>query len=217
MPVWYPIVVGTDHPTGRRGDPQQPEVVAGHELAVGGRLESPVDADVERRARIGGDSGQDGVVLGQRPVLLIPVARTDAKERLGALDRQHPPDDRIDEAENRGVGADAESERQRDRQREAGSGPQDAQPVRRVLPQFIEHADAPRVSTPVLHAIDRPELQPRPAPGLICWHPLGDQLRRRPVEVKTKLLAEVRFDAPTTEQRPHLKPEVTHQQLVLPY
>jgi len=77
----------------------------------------------------------------ERPVLDVPGPQLapddDQPARVGV--RQRPQQHRVDDAENRGAGADAERDRDRRDRREAGVLPQAARCVRHILEPGVDH------------------------------------------------------------------------------
>ncbi len=95
-------------------------------------------------------------------------------ELLRVLDRQRPEPHRIQELEDRRVGADAERQRQNRDERERGIQTQQAQAMAHVLHDCFERGDG-------VHAIDLladarrvAELAPRGEPRLVGRHAAGD-------------------------------------------
>ena len=77
----------------------------------------------------------------------------------------------IRHGEDRGVGADADRERQGRRRGEHGAAPQQAKPVRGILPRVFDPAKGPRVPMQLLDVADVAKGQP-------CGTPRG--VRDRP-------------------------------------
>ena len=78
-----------------------------------------------------------------------PIVLPDRHHPGGIAERQRPQQDRVDDREDGGVGADAEGERQHDDRGEAGTLPHQAQRVAKILEQHVETPllaeEAPRV------------------------------------------------------------------------
>ena len=103
---------------------------------------------------------------------------------VAALVGQRLEEHAVDDAEDRGVGADAERHRQDDDEREAWRLEERACPVAHVLHERLGGAHEPRVADVIFHTADVAERGDRRAARLIARHAGADVLVGLHVEVE---------------------------------
>ena len=118
----------------------------------------------------------------------LPAGVVDEEQPLGILDRQCLDQHGVDQAEDRGVGADPEPERQQRHQRERGRPPQQPQGVAHVAAQFVEQPQADGFAAFLLTRFDAAELSERPPAGFGLRHALPPQFRLIELEMDAHLV-----------------------------
>src|SRR6185503_13805502 len=135
------VVLGRDRAAGNWRHAEQREVVTGDELSVSCRFQVSINADVHPGRRPCGQFSEPAGLLAHDPVLLVGEATrkcrapavSEEDEAFGVFHWQRSPHDGIDQAEDRGVGADPKREREHDRQGEDWTLPQQANRVAEII------------------------------------------------------------------------------------
>jgi hypothetical protein len=150
------LILGRSEPAPeQRLDPPDVEELAADPLAVE-HLGVPPLGEVEILVVIGGEGGeQPGLAQGAearegRRALLQPLFRRadpDPRHAAGIGVGERPQDDRVEQAEDRRVRPDPQPQGEDRDRREAGTVPQPAEAVLKVMPEVSEHRPSPRART----------------------------------------------------------------------
>ena len=167
------------------------QAVDGIGLAAGRQVEAivgPRDRAIEERR---------GPALDLFPDRVGPAA-VDHDERFGVAHRQRAQQHRVDQREDRGVGADAQAERQRRRHDEAGPLQQAADAVAHVLRDVVCPAGAAHVAAGFLHLLDAADLERGQAPRLAFADARVDERADAALDVILQLAIEVAIERRST-------------------
>ena len=118
-PFGFTSSARADRAPGHRVDAEELEVASRDQLSFGRWFDAAVDADVESGGAVGGHVDEHRIRGAQALEFRILEPAGASVGLLGKhqlqpgriIDRQHAEQDRVDEAEDRGVGADAERQR----------------------------------------------------------------------------------------------------------
>ena len=172
------IVLGQNGPAELRLDAEERKRASRHRLAHDGALPCPRDRSA-RGERRRGDAAEDlGRALAQ--VLDVRVRHriepppafgfVDVDERLGLHERGVAEEHRVDDAEDRCVGADADRERQHGHRREARMAAQRAQAVADVAREILDWGGTELVPRPLAHLFHAAESDQRLSPRFVRCH-----------------------------------------------
>ena len=195
-PARLGIVGGRQQSSVGGANTEQVEVGAGgvltaHPLrhAVDRHLEQPF---VERR-----DTREEPVVIAEpleagigRAVAAagLPAGVVDEEQSLRVVDRQRLDQHGVDQAEDRGVGADPEPERQQGHQRERRRPPQQPECVADVAAQLVDQPQADGVAAFLLARVNAAELGERTPASLLFRDTPPPQIRLIELEVDPHLV-----------------------------
>ena len=144
------IIGGFEHTPVNRAYAQQVEVRAGRILPAH-PFRQPVDRHLELAPAERGNSGKEPVVIAKpleagiwraAAAAGFPAGVVDEEQLLRVLDRQRLHQHRVDQAEDRAIGANPECERQQRHDRECRRASQEPQRIGDVSAQFAEQPQA---------------------------------------------------------------------------
>ena len=208
------IVGGRQQSSVGRANAEQVEVGAGgvltaHPLrhAVDRHLEQPL---VERR-----DTREEPVVIAEpleagigRAVAAagLPAGVVDEEQSLRIVDRQRLDQHGVDQAEDRGVGADPEPERQQGHQRERRRPAQQPERVADVAAQLVDQPQADGVAAFLLARANAAELGERAPAGFLFRHAPPPQIRLIELEMGPHLVLHLALEVspPAADSKPRL-------------
>ncbi len=200
------VVLGAEHPSDERRDPERLEVVprddsSSHSLGLLPAEQDEVhvvvlDDGVERTGE-----GLDVVDVGEREPCVGDVGSRLVQEQqvFAAIIRQRPQEDGVHDAENGSVGADPECHRHDYGQRVARLPAQAAEAVAEVLCNRLDEARQPGVADVVFDTLDAAESLARGAAGGVWRDPPPHVVGREHVEVKLQLDVELAFHRAAAE------------------
>ena len=122
-------------------------------------------------------------------------------------DRQHPEQHRVDQAEDRGVGADTKGQRDHGDDGKAGAPPEHTEPVSQVSPQIVNDAESARVPTFFLDQLDASEGTQSRVARLLRRHARLDVVLDLSFDMEAQLLVHVAVEVRPEEQRPETSQE----------
>ena len=204
-----------EHAAGRGPDAEHAEEAPADPQAVFGEARLPRRREIERRVSPRQHAGERLLIrahgLPQRirdvrvPSGVVPrrpstVRNLDDGQVPRLRNRQRPNAQRVDQLEDRGVGADAEGEREHGDGGESGTAQQDAGAVPEILSEVLDDADAPGIAAllfALLDAVHRPE---RREPRVGGGEAFRDELIGQPLDVKPELVVELPLDGVSAEQ-----------------
>ena len=134
-------------------------------------------------------------------------------ELVRIADRERPQHHAVDERENRRIRADAEGERRDGGRGDAARLQHHSQRIPNVQRQFVIEAHATCLATVLLHARDRPKLEPRATQGRFSRQAGALKILGIRLEMKSHLVVHLAFEACAASQRakqgakpgPHLR------------
>ena len=122
------------------------------------------------------------------------------------LDGQDAEHQRVDNAENCGIGADAQSKRDNGRYAEARVLPERAQPVSQVLPEVFDKPRTARIATRFLDLLYAPERAQRREARFLGAHPRGDIVLDQPLEMEAQFFVHLAVQTRGAEKGNHGSP-----------
>ena len=143
-------------------------------------------------------SGQDGKGL-------------DLYQAIRLAHRQRAQQQAVDEAEERGVGADAERKRERDDGGERRALPQPAERVAQVLGDDVHHGQAAVLAVRLAEPVGPAEFQERLAPRLGRGEPAPAELVRQQLEMRRQLFVELAIQPVPRDDRSQPRPQQGEQ------
>ena len=117
-------------------------------------------------------------------------------------DRQHPEQHRVDQAEDRGVGADTKGQRDHGDDGKAGAPPEHTEPVSQVSPQIVNDAESARIPTFFLDQLDASEGTQSRVARLLRRHARLDVVLDLSFDMEAQLLGHFVFETRFAEESP---------------
>src|SRR5258708_4868011 len=183
---------------GRRMDVQRAEVVSTHKQTVR-VLDRTSAGEIKARVTPSENTGENILMIpnlfperiGERRsgfARALRIQSSQLHEFLRLLHGKHPEHHRVDQAEDRGVGADSERQRKNRHTGDDRSAAQDAQSKADVLQQRFDEGHPACIAMLFFKLFHSAEFQARPALGFLRWHTVLHELRDLFLEVKAQLL-----------------------------
>jgi hypothetical protein len=129
-----------------------------------------------------------------------PAGAAQFHELLRIPHGKHPEQHRVDQAEDRGVGADTQSQRNQGYDGKAGAPPEHTEPESQVLPQIVDDAESARVPASFLDQFHSAEGPQSRGASLLAIHAGPHVVLDLSFEMKAQLLVHLGFEPAFTEQ-----------------
>ena len=201
---------GVERPAHRHRDAEQVEVVGGDDQRRhrhGSVAPLPVDLDFDL---VAGDALERAVLVEVAPLgvgHVAPRLHLDVDELIRAGGGGLREQQRVGEAEYRGVGAHGDGDRKDGGQQQERLTHERPQRVAEVLRQVREERDAAHVAALFLDAPDRPERAQRRRAGFVRAHPGRDVLGGLLVHMEIDFRPQGPIEIRPARERPQAQPE----------
>ena len=165
------------------------------------------DLSADRIEHIPIEERRHGLSAPGFPVVVVGGEHLQLHEAVWVAYRQGTKQQVVDQAEERGVGADAERERERDDGREDRSLPEHSDGVPRVLHERIDQREPPRVAMPFAERCRQAEFEESVAPRVRFGQPAPTGLIGQQLEVRGQFIVELPIEPVPADERSQARPE----------